>query len=269
MGGAERARGLRVSFGATLQLSSKRTLQFSAGAGLPSLCFFGACNNPEAFSYDDATRPPIESGFTMISGRYFSRLPNVLGQRHSALLGVLVCCLLSPGLAAQEVACESQPHPDAPAELEQFHFLIGQFDILGSQWNGEEWGPRGRPSYWEGEYILGGVAIADYYYNQPPELDAPGRGVNIRMYDPDTGIWTMSWSHTSNPGSVRLLEAEEIDGTMWMYQMDDPETRFSGRKTSFHIVDENHWYRVDEFSDDGGKTWRKTLRLEATRRACS
>jgi hypothetical protein len=193
--------------------------------------------------------------------------PYRIGPRTALVL--LAFALAPPGLTAQEVACTSQPHPDAPPELSQFHFLIGQFDIVGSQWSGEDWGPRGRPSYWEGEYILGGFAVADYYYNQPPEADAPGRGVNIRAYNPETGIWTMSWMHTNNPRKVLLLEAEEIDGLMWMYQMDDPENRFPGRRVSLHVVDEDHWYRVDEFTDDGGETWYKTLRLEATRRVCS
>lgn len=184
-----------------------------------------------------------------------------------SLLGIL---LPFSGLMAQEVSCvPGGPHPDAPAELSQFQFLIGQFDVRGSQWTGDGWSAPGAPSYWEGEYILGGFAIADYYYNQPPENGAPGRGINVRVFDPASKIWTMSWIHTSNPTSVRLLEAEVVDGLMWMYQMEDPETRFPGRKVSFHVVDEDHWYRIDEFSDDDGVSWRKTLRLEATRRACS
>ncbi len=191
----------------------------------------------------------------------------------TALLGVLACVcfpVLVPGLAAQQVACvPGEPHPDAPPELRQFHFLIGQFDVLGSRWTDEGWSQPGPPAYWEGEYILGGFAIADYYYRQPPELGGTERGVNVRMYDPESGIWTMSWATTRNPRSVLLLEAEERDGLMWMYQMDDPETRFSGRKVSFHVVDEDTWYRVDEFTDDEGVTWIKTLRLSATRRSCS
>lgn len=183
---------------------------------------------------------------------------------------VLGACLLVPaGLEAQQVACvPGEPHPDAPEELKQFDFLIGRFDVRGRQWTGEDWGPPGPPSYWEGEYILGGFAVGDYYYNQPPEAGGPGRGINVRLYDPETGIWTMSWAHTSNPSSVRLLEAEEKDGLLWMYQMEDPETRWDGRRVSFHVVDEDHWYRVDELSDDGGETWRNALRLDATRRAC-
>ena len=162
-----------------------------------------------------------------------------------------------------------QPNSDAPEGIRQFDFLIGRFDVRGRVWDDDGWSAAGPLSYWEGEYILGGFAIADYYYNQPPETGGTGRGVNIRMYDPDSEIWTMSWVHTNNPTSVLLLEAEEVDGLMWMYQMDDPETRFAGRKTSFHVVDEDNWYRIDERTDDGGETWFKTLKLEATRRVCS
>ena len=187
-------------------------------------------------------------------------------------VGLLACAclpLLATGVAAQQVACvPGQPHPDAPPELTQFNFLIGRFDIQGRQWTDDGWSPPGSQSYWEGEYILGGFAIADYYYNQPPEANTAARGINVRMYDPASRIWTMSWIHTSNPTSVRLLEAEERDGMMWMYQMVDPETRLATRKVSFHIVDEDNWYRVDEFSDDGGQTWYKTLKLEAKRRSC-
>lgn len=199
----------------------------------------------------------------------------MLGSAQRSFLTYGVLCIFGilfppSGLTAQEVSCvPGEPHPDAPAELSQFQFLIGQFDIRGIQWTGDAWSAPGAPSYWEGEYILGGYAIADYYYNQPPENGAPGRGINVRVFDPASKIWTMSWIHTSNPTSVRLLEAEVVDGLMWMYQMDDPETRFAGRKVSFHEVDEDHWYRVDEFSDDGGESWYKTLRLSATRRSCN
>ncbi len=191
------------------------------------------------------------------------RLPSIFG-----MLAVFALLASPSSGSAQQVACWGSPNPDAPAGAADYQFLIGRFDVRGRQWTGEDWGPQGPLSYWEGEYILGGYAVADYYYNVPPEQGETGRGVNVRMFNPETNIWTMTWIHTRAPGTVLQLESEYRDGVMWMYQMDDPETRFDGRKTSFHVVDQDNWYRVDEYSADGGRTWTKRLKLEATRRPC-
>lgn len=180
----------------------------------------------------------------------------------SALLG------LPDSVSGQQVACWGSPNPDAPAGAADYQFLVGRFDVRGHEWRGDDWSPPGPLSYWEGEYILGGYAIADYYYNVPPEEGGTGRGVNVRMFNPESGIWTMTWIHTRAPGTVLQLESEYRDGVMWMYQMEYPDTRATGRRTSFHIVDPDHWYRVDEYSDDGGATWTKRLKLSATRRTC-
>ncbi len=172
--------------------------------------------------------------------------------------------------SGQLVACTpGQPHADAPAELSQFSFLLGRFDIKGRTWQEDHWSENHSVAYWEGEYIMDGFGIADYWYNTPPDSTGPtpGRGVNIRMFNETEGMWKMAWMHSNNP-NVRMLEAEWHDGIMWMWQMVDAETRLARRKVSFHIVDADNWYRVDEFSDDGGETWYNTTKLEATRRSC-
>ncbi len=75
-----------------------------------------------------------------------------------------------------------RPHPDAPAELAQFGFLIGR-------WHAESrvkaadgsWQPCA--ALWEARYILDGWAIADEFR----QVDADGRtmqlGQNVRSYD--------------------------------------------------------------------------------------
>jgi hypothetical protein len=173
-----------------------------------------------------------------------------VSRSNASIALVFVASLGAPVTAsAQIVACTpGQPHPDAPAELSQFSFLLGRFDIKGRSWdqNTGDWSQGHSVAYWEGEYIMDGFAIADYWYNTPPDSagPTPGRGVNIRMYYPDEGMWKMGWMHSNRP-EVRTLEAEIHDGVMWMYQMTDPETRLARRRVSFHVEDEDHWYRVD------------------------
>jgi hypothetical protein len=207
-----------------------------------------------------------------ISGEQPMPVP-LRNQTHRTSIATILVALaaITPDLAlGQIVACNpGQPHPEAPAELSQFSFLLGRFDIKGRSWQGEAWSEGFTLAYWEGEYIMDGFAIADYWYNTPPDADgpAPGRGVNIRMYNETEGMWKMSWMHTNNPG-VRMLEAQLRDGVMWMWQMTDPETRLPTRQVTFHVEDADHWYRIDEHTRDGGESWFKTLKLEASRRPC-
>ena len=86
----------------------------------------------------------------------FSRDPPMLRtlRDQSLFSGIIACVCLAvvrPGLEAQQVACApGEPNVDAPDGIRQFHFLIGQFDIRGRRWMGEEWSPPGPLSYWEG-----------------------------------------------------------------------------------------------------------------------
>ena len=186
-----------------------------------------------------------------------------------AVSGMVVLALfgLGPGLAAQTGQCElGEPHPDAPAELGQFAFLIGDFEITSHRWMGEDWspprpGPRAR---WRGWYGLGGMAIYDEWYDPDPEEDpsAP-RGVNVRMFDTDSEEWRMMWIATSAK-QVQDLRAELRDGkvTMWQVYPERP-----GFLADFTVEDENHWYRVSYVKDDHGE-WTPQFKLRATRRPC-
>lgn len=179
--------------------------------------------------------------------------------------------LAVPGLAhAQFMSCEmGEPHADAPPEISDFDFLIGnwQIDIVRPGAEGE-WGPKVAEAYWEGRYAMGGFAVVDAWYDQVPwKTDATvGRGINTRMYDTQNQVWQMAWQHTALD-HVRLLQARRDGDEVEMWQLNPDGSRFEARRTRFHDISENSWVRTDQLTRDG-ETWGNALRLEATRLGC-
>lgn len=158
------------------------------------------------------------------------------------------------------------PHPEAPAELEQFAFLIGDFEItshimLPTGWSPPRPGPRAR---WNGWYSMGGMMITDEWYDPDPGLE-PGsaRGVNVRMFDTASGEWKMMWVATSG-AQVQDLRAEMRNGKLTMWRVYPTEVELVA---DFTVEDSDHWYRVSYVQDDGGE-WVPQFKLRASRIAC-
>ena len=158
------------------------------------------------------------------------------------------------------------PHPNAPEEISQFSFLIGDYTITLHAWQGDQWSPPqpGTFARWNGYYGLGGMAIIDEWFNPDPGLDpdAP-RGVNVRMYDKEAGEWDMMWIATGG-NQVQDLRAAVKDDVLTMWQIYPERPNF---KAEFFVEDEDHWYRVGYTKDDAG-AWVKNFKLAATRIAC-
>ena len=159
----------------------------------------------------------------------------------------------------------------APEELEQFAFLVGNWDIENRRLQRDgTWSEQTTPSYWEGRWILGGHAIADYWYNTPPATtpgdDLPGRGVNVRMYREDTGQWTNMWQHSSVAEVRTLISEVREDGHMHMWAT-HPDTS-DQRRLHFVVESENRWVRFEERPLGPNGAWVKVHRIEATRAPC-
>lgn len=159
------------------------------------------------------------------------------------------------------------PHPDAPAELAQFDFLIGDYRIDAHAWRDGAWTPPrpGPTARWNGRYVLGGMAIEDEWYAVDPGIDpVAGRGINIRMWDPDASEWDMMWVATGGR-QVQDLRAKIVDGklTMWQVYPDRPTFR-----AYFERLDADRWHRITLARDDAGE-WQPTFKLVATRIPCT
>jgi hypothetical protein len=83
-------------------------------------------------------------------------------------------------------------NPNAPAELSQFAFLVGNWTfeakvkIADGQWQPFK-------GTWQGRYMLDGYAIADEYRM----TDLSGKlivlGLNLRSYDAGKQTWNIKW----------------------------------------------------------------------------
>lgn len=79
------------------------------------------------------------------------------------------------------------PNPDAPAELAQFSFMIGQNDCEEERLNSVsgEWDTAQRT--WDAHYMMNGFAIRD------SGRSGTATNGNIRMFDPATGQWQVTF----------------------------------------------------------------------------
>ncbi len=79
-----------------------------------------------------------------------------------------------------------RPHPDAPPELAQFAFMIGEFDCVDEIRQGDGSRLRFR-AIWNARYFLNGFGIQDEYWT--PRFFTS----NLRIFDPASGRWQVTF----------------------------------------------------------------------------
>ncbi|GAA4049344.1 hypothetical protein GCM10022213_21540 [Parerythrobacter jejuensis] len=159
------------------------------------------------------------------------------------------------------------PHPDAPPELAQFDFLIGDFTIAAHARRNGVWSPPrpGPTARWNGRYILGGMAIMDEWYDPDPGFDPSSpRGVNVRRWNDGSAEWDMMWVHTAG-FQVQDLRARILDGKLTMWQVYPERPNF---RAYFERLGPDSWQRIALAPDEAGK-WQPTFKLVATRIPCN
>lgn len=182
-------------------------------------------------------------------------------------IAVLLAPYAQAELQLQQPDCHyGSPDPKAPAELAQFSFLIGDFQISLHGWRGDHWSSPvpDKTARWNGWYGLGGMAIYDEWFNPDLAQSRNGnRGVNVRLYDPGENIWKMMWIATSKK-EVWDLRAQVRHGTLTMWQVHPPRPDF---KAVFNVIDDDHWERIS-FTHDTKGNWVRQYKLAATRIPC-
>jgi hypothetical protein len=157
-----------------------------------------------------------------------------------------------------------RPHPDAPPEMEQFGFLVGEWDctLIVKQADGTVAESDGR---WVGYYTLGGYAFQDDWYSS-----LGFQGTTWRSYDPTNERWINMWLRSNTDSAPGFadgffyggLEDGEIRLTA---TGEDDQGSFIDRIRFTDIEDNGFTWRMSR-SYDGGKTWAEDAAVVRARR---
>jgi hypothetical protein len=171
------------------------------------------------------------------------------------LLTTVVAALLSTSSLAQTPAGLIRPDPDspigtrntnAPAELQQLEFLIGDWSVALVLH-----GPEGDRSYearWHNIWIVNGFAIMQEW------RDAHSTGAEFRTYNPRTGRWEGRNYYAGEP-TWTVSEGAFTDGEFIVETRSGrPGDLTVGRERYFDIQP-NSFRMVATRSLDGGLTW--------------
>jgi hypothetical protein len=148
-------------------------------------------------------------------------------------------------------------NPNAPAELSQFAFLIGNWNFQAkvNMPDGQSHPFKGT---WRGRYILDGYAISDEYRM----TDLSGKlivlGLNLRSYDANKQAWNIKWLNALAGTWTTLapsgLGAVRSDGQSMIYAFKETAPVDSAHvytRATYRNVSETRFTWTGEKSADG------------------
>jgi hypothetical protein len=157
------------------------------------------------------------------------------------------------------------PNPELGSGAAAFARFEGSWDIDCVYF--DEQG-KGQPSAgeWHFGWVLAGRAVQDviYFYpagGRPEDPNQLRGGTTIRVYDPKSGQWTITWNNASKGWAIKLqggpvggriaLTGTDIDG--------------SALRWTFYDITTDRFLWRGEISKDGGATWRIEQTMTVTR----
>ena len=180
--------------------------------------------------------------------------------QRSMMVAAITLLVVAQPVAAHEL---DRPHPDAPPEMAQFSFLVGEWECKAKFLNSD--GEYGETSgRWVGYYTLGGFAFQDDWYS--PNL----RGTTWRTWDPVGKRWVNRWLQAGVDKPAGFTGDTFYGGLKagrMILEAQGKDTRGSyvDRITFYDIADDHFSWKLDR-SYDSGKTWIKNMTMtEATR----
>lgn len=147
-----------------------------------------------------------------------------------------------------------RPNPAAPPELQQFAFMVGEFDCqeatrkADGSWN-EFW------AIWNARYFLNGFGIQDVYWN--PRFSTS----NLRIFDPKAGRWKVTFFKMPGYGSGVWEGKKEGEKIVLRNQPRGPEGKKRVARLTFSNMraDGYDWIAetITEGEEDNPRaTWR-------------
>lgn len=159
------------------------------------------------------------------------------------------------------------PNPQAPPELSQFAFIIGEWQC-DARVKVEDGAWQRYQARWIGRYILDGYVIADEYRMTNQTGEQIVHGMNFRSYNVEKKAWVMRWLNST--GFWLELGPEELGGVRVTpdtitFNLIDTFTPNAISRVTFSNISESHFTWSSEVSSDQGKTWDEFMVIEANR----
>jgi hypothetical protein len=181
-------------------------------------------------------------------------------------LAALLMPAVAPASAEDDFWRSNAPNPNAPAELAQFAFLVGEWDAQAYRIGADGKEVQFGYADWRISYILNGFAIQDVWIYKTLATGEVEYGTMFRTYCPEAGHWTMVEQRHSDLKFL-FMTAEKVGETMVMRgELDTPQGKVPFRRVFYNIKRDSFEWRTD-FSSNGGKTWNEgAFFLRVTRR---
>lgn len=160
------------------------------------------------------------------------------------------------------------PNPQAPPELSQFAFIIGEWhcDVRVKGDDGA-WQPY--QATWIGRYILDGYAIADEYRMVNAAGELVVHGMNFRSYSAAKKTWIMRWLDGTRAFWVELgpeeLGGVRVNAETITFDLIDRFAPGAISRVTFANISEARFSWREEKSLDQGRTWTEFVTIEAHR----
>ena len=157
----------------------------------------------------------------------------------------------------------AEPHPDAPSEMRQFKFLVGEFDCLFRVKTAD--GVRLSRGRWVGYYTLGGYAFQDDYYS---ELGF--RGTTWRTFDAAKKHWVNHWlmaGTDASPGFATdfFYGSRQGEAMVLKARGSDANGDFID-KIVFDTITKDGFTWTLSRSYDGGRSWNEAVSVNRATR---
>ncbi len=171
--------------------------------------------------------------------------------------------------SAVSIAGASAVADDAPPELHHWERLIGEWSTTeeGLKPDGSAW-EASKGADWNFYWGFDGWGIRDDYTSPPAaepvdDESKRQRGTNLRIYNPSTGKWVMTWLTISSTEPAGFTATSTDEQIVMLSDVANPKG-FFGRITFFDMKRDSFEWKL-EWSRDK-EQWMEVYRIHGTRK---
>jgi hypothetical protein len=182
------------------------------------------------------------------------------------VLTILMSALLAPTVSAG-IRAEG-PAPGSPPELDQYGQFVGTWTcqsyrrVRDGSWQANDW-----ENTWTWYWVLEGQAIQDVWETPPDAPTGPNLGTNLRIYDPEAGIWRMAWTTTGTRRFDFFEARQEGEEIVMIGEIParEPRPAHTARITFHEIAADSFQWRYEASLQGPDGPWSEQARLSCRR----